>query len=63
LLLDSQLSGEERLARDSVRDYCQRQFMPGVIEANRHESFDQGIHHVHTLILGRAQTGLQAFSC
>jgi glutaryl-CoA dehydrogenase len=43
LLLDSQLSEEERMVRNSVQDYCQRQLMPGIVEANRYESFDRGI--------------------
>jgi glutaryl-CoA dehydrogenase len=43
LLLDDQLSEEERLIRDSARDYCQEQLLPRIIEANRHEHFDREI--------------------
>ncbi len=43
LLLDDQLTEEERLIRDSARDYCQEQLLPRVIEANRHEVFDREI--------------------
>ena len=43
LLLDEQLSGEERMVRDSARDYCQDKLLPRVIEANRHERFDREI--------------------
>jgi len=43
LLLDDQLSEEERLIRDSARDYCQEQLLPRIIEANRHEIFDRDI--------------------
>src|SRR5580692_9841187 len=40
LLLDDALSEEERMVRDSARDYCQEKLLPRVIEANRHERFD-----------------------
>ena len=43
LLLDDQLSEEERLIRDAARDYCQEQLLPRVLEANRHEVFDREI--------------------
>ena len=39
LLLDEQLTEEERLVRDSVRSYCQEKLMPRVLEGNRHERF------------------------
>ncbi|MCY3821751.1 MAG: acyl-CoA dehydrogenase [Gammaproteobacteria bacterium] len=42
-LLDDQLSGEERLIRDSARSFAQDRLMPGVVEANRHEHFDRRI--------------------
>ena len=38
--LDSQLNEDERMVRDSVRDFCDDVLMPGVIEANRNETFD-----------------------
>ncbi|MDE0062113.1 MAG: acyl-CoA dehydrogenase [Gammaproteobacteria bacterium] len=43
LLLDEQLSGEERMIRDSAREYAQGRLMPRVLEANRNESFDREI--------------------
>ncbi|NCF09897.1 MAG: acyl-CoA dehydrogenase [Gammaproteobacteria bacterium] len=43
LLLDDQLTEEERLIRDSAYDYCQEQLLPRVLEANRHEHFDREI--------------------
>ncbi|ALG67481.1 acyl-CoA dehydrogenase [Beggiatoa leptomitoformis] len=43
LLLDAQLSTEERLIRDTTQDYCQRALMPRVLLANRHEQFDREI--------------------
>jgi len=43
LLLEEQLSEEERLIRDSARDYCQDKLMPRILMANRHEEFDRNI--------------------
>lgn len=43
LLLEELLSEEERMIRDGARDFCQKELMPGIVEANRHENFDQGI--------------------
>ena len=43
LLLEEQLTEEERLVRDMARDYCQEKLMPRVLEANRHERFDREI--------------------
>ena len=42
-LLDEQLSEEERLIRNTARDYAQEKLLPRVIEANRHETFDRAI--------------------
>ncbi len=43
LLLDEQLTEEERLVRDAARAYCQEKLMPRVLEANRHEHFHREI--------------------
>jgi glutaryl-CoA dehydrogenase len=43
LLLEDQLTEEERLVRDSARGYAQDKLMPRVLEANRHEHFDREI--------------------
>ena len=43
LLLDEQLTDEERLIRDSARDYAQGKLMPRVLTASREESFDRKI--------------------
>lgn len=42
-LLDDQLTEEERLVRDTARDYCQDKLMSRVLLANRHETFDRDI--------------------
>ncbi|MBB4210506.1 glutaryl-CoA dehydrogenase [Rhodothalassium salexigens DSM 2132] len=39
LLLDDELTEEERLIRDSARAYAQQSLMPRILEANRHEVF------------------------
>lgn len=43
LLLDDQLSEEERMIRDAAHSYCQDKLMPRVLEANRHELFHREI--------------------
>jgi glutaryl-CoA dehydrogenase len=43
LLLDSLLSEEERMIRDSAHQYCQDNLMPRILEANRNEIFDVSI--------------------
>ena len=40
LNLDSLLTEEERIIRDSAHSYCQEQLMPRVLKANRDEVFD-----------------------
>ncbi len=43
LLIDGQLTEEERMVRDSVHSYCQDKLMPRVLMANRNEEFDPEI--------------------
>jgi glutaryl-CoA dehydrogenase len=43
LKLEAQLSDEENLIQKTARDFCQKQLLPGIVEANRHEKFDAGI--------------------
>ncbi len=43
LLLDQQLSEEERMVRDAARDYCQDRLLPRVQNAFRNEHFDREI--------------------
>jgi len=43
MMLDGQLTQEERMIRDSAHDYCQARLLPRVLEANRHERFDREI--------------------
>ncbi|RUO63755.1 acyl-CoA dehydrogenase [Pseudidiomarina insulisalsae] len=41
--LDSMLSEEERMIRDTAHQYCQERLMPRVLTANREERFDREI--------------------
>ena len=43
LLLDDQLTDDERMIRDAARQYCQEKLMPRVIEAYREEKTDRAI--------------------
>ena len=43
LFLEDQLSEDERLVRDTARNYAQEKLMPRVLEANRNEYFDRAI--------------------
>ncbi len=43
LLLDDQLSDEERMVRDQAHAYCQDKLQPRVLKANREEKFDREI--------------------
>ena len=42
-LLRDQLTDEERMVTDSARQFFQKELMPGILEANRHEHFDRNI--------------------
>ena len=43
LLLEDQLSTDDKMVRDTARDFAQDRLLPGIIEANRHEVFDPQI--------------------
>ncbi len=43
LLLEAQLTEDERMIRDAARAFCQDRLMPGVLMANRREEFDRSI--------------------
>jgi glutaryl-CoA dehydrogenase len=43
LLLDAELSGEERMVRDAARGFCQGKLFPRVRDGFRHETFDRAI--------------------
>ena len=43
LALDTLLSEDERLVRDSARAFAQERLMPRILDANRHETFDVSV--------------------
>ena len=43
MFLEDQLSGEEKLIRDTAHDYCQEHLASRVLKANRNETFDRKI--------------------
>ena len=43
LLLEDELTDDERMIRDTARAYCQDKLMPRIVEANRHEKFHREI--------------------
>ncbi|RPI47959.1 MAG: acyl-CoA dehydrogenase [Betaproteobacteria bacterium] len=43
LLLDSLLTDEERLIRDSARSFAQERLMPRILQSNRNETFDVAV--------------------
>lgn len=43
LLLDQQLTEEERMVYRSAKDFCQNELMPNILQANRNETFDRNI--------------------
>jgi glutaryl-CoA dehydrogenase len=40
---ESQLADDERQVRDSIRAFCDKRLMPGILQANREGSFDRQI--------------------
>jgi glutaryl-CoA dehydrogenase len=62
LLVDDQLTDEERMIRDAARDYCQDKLMPRVLEANRHEIFHREIM-TEMGALGLLGSTLQGYGC
>ena len=44
LRLDGQLTEEERMIRDNVREYCNKSLMPRILDANRNETFHPEIY-------------------
>jgi glutaryl-CoA dehydrogenase len=43
LLLDQQLTQDERMVRDAAHDYCQGKLAPRILDAFRHEKTDESI--------------------
>lgn len=62
LLFDEQLTGEERLVRDSARAYCQEKLMPRVLLAHRQERFDREVF-TEMGALGFLGSTLEGYGC
>ncbi|KAM3587000.1 hypothetical protein VKS41_002047 [Umbelopsis sp. WA50703] len=62
LNLESQLTDEEKLVRDTAREYCQEKLQPRVLEAYRHEVFDRNIMH-ELGELGLLGSTIQDYGC
>ena len=43
---EDQLTEEEKLVRESTREYAQNKLMPRVLEMHRNESFDRDIFYL-----------------
>src|SRR4249920_3150927 len=62
LLVEAQLTDEERMVRESARAYAQDKLMPRVVEANRHERFDRDVL-TEMGTLGFLGSTLQGYGC
>jgi glutaryl-CoA dehydrogenase len=62
LLLEDLLSDEERMVRDTARDFAQNCLAPGIVEANRHETFDKEIMR-EMGALGLLGSYLEGYGC
>ena len=62
LLLDSQLTDEERMIRDSARAYAQEKLMTRILDANRHEVFHREIMN-EMGELGLLGSTIQGYGC
>jgi glutaryl-CoA dehydrogenase len=60
--LEEQLTEDERLIRDSARDYAQKRLMPRILEANRHELVDRTIFN-EMGDLGLLGATIQGYGC
>jgi glutaryl-CoA dehydrogenase len=67
LLLDQQISDDERAVRDAAQSYCEKKLAPRVLNAFGHEQTDTAIFRemgelgLLGATLGRAQMGIAAF--
>jgi len=62
LNLDSQLTEEERLIRDTTADYCRENLMTRIVQANRHEVFHRDIFKEMGK-LGLLGSTIQGYGC
>ncbi len=62
MLLDDELSDDERMVRDSVRAYCDDRLLPRIVEANREGHFDPDIFR-EMGELGMLGATLEGYGC
>ena len=62
LLLEGQLTEDERMVRDSARAYCREKLMPRVLEAHRHEKYDRAIFN-EMGALGFLGSTIEGYGC
>ena len=62
LLIEDQLSEDERAVRDTARAYAQDTLLPRVVEANRHERFDRNIF-IEMGKLGLLGATIEGYEC
>jgi glutaryl-CoA dehydrogenase len=62
LLLEDQLTQDERMVRDAARAYCQQKLLPRVVLANREERFDRNILN-EMGELGLLGSTIQGYGC
>ena len=62
LLFDEQLTDEELIIQRSARDYCQKELMPRILEANRNEVFDREIYK-EMASMGFLGAPIQGYDC
>ena len=60
--LEEQLTEDERMVRDSARDYCRDKLMPRIVEANRHEIFHREVI-TEMGALGLLGATIQGYGC
>ena len=59
---DDQLTEEERMIRDNVREYCNKSLMPRILDANRNEIFHPEIYK-EMGELGILGASIQGYGC
>jgi len=62
LLFDEQLTDEESIIQKSARDYCQKELLPRITDANRNEIFDRGIYK-EMASMGFLGAPIQGYGC
>jgi len=62
LLLEDELGADDKMIRDTARNFAQERLLPGIIEANRHEIFDPAIMR-EMGALGLLGSTLQGYGC